>query len=297
MEVFQHAVIYPVGRNIFIASDAILTYSITPLLGKKGIQNDFVNPYYVDDFLNEQRAEEIMNRLSEEVRVNKDFRPVALYGFLDYWMSQFHSNLNFLSFIFLLLTLSAFGWFLTCPLSYAGMFAAGFSASSLQIILLISFQIIVGHIYQSLGLFIAVFMGGLALGALARQRLLPDCTFRTYSLLQFTLVSISCIIPLLILLSNPLSGHPVLVHLLFCVMIFSVSSVTGTLFSASLRLTGSAGHFSGIYATDMAGAALGAILTTLLLIPVAGILNTSFACAVFLLIPAFIAFRKRNGMH
>ena len=76
-------------------------------------------------------------------------------------------------------------------------------------------------------------------------------------------------------------------------MIGLISFTTGIIFSLSVQASGrqGRGNISGIYGADLAGASLGAFLTILLLIPVAGIkyapyltgsLNLMVACILFI---------------
>ncbi len=46
-----------------------------------------------------------------------------------------------------------------------GILTGGFAASSVEILLLISFQIIYGYVYFLTGVIISIFMAGLAFGA------------------------------------------------------------------------------------------------------------------------------------
>ena len=50
------------------------------------------------------------------------------------------------------------------------IFASGFAASSLEVVLLLGFQILYGSVYQQLGIIITVFMTGLAVGAWVGNR-------------------------------------------------------------------------------------------------------------------------------
>ena len=50
------------------------------------------------------------------------------------------------------------------------VFASGFAASGLEIVLLLAFQILYGSVYQQLGIIVTVFMAGLAAGAFGMSR-------------------------------------------------------------------------------------------------------------------------------
>ncbi|MBN2482035.1 MAG: fused MFS/spermidine synthase [Bacteroidales bacterium] len=296
MEAFQEVKIYPAGRNIYVASDDSLSFHIGQLIENKEIETDYVNYYYIDERSMIQRAEYILGELAADEKINTDFRPVAIYGFIQFWLSQFKfSGTGYTITMMILFLIIICAFFFIKPV-YPGMFTAGFTASSFQVLLLISFQIVVGHVYQSLGVFVAVFMAGLGFGALIRNKLIPQSNLKNYALLQSIMAIISCLVPAIILLSSLLSPVPVIVHLLFLIMILGVSICTGLIFSVSLQLTGPADKTSiaVIYGTDMAGAALGAFITTIYIIPLAGILNAAFLYAFLNLVFAFNSFFKRK---
>ena len=48
-KVFQNVIIIPGEKNYFLASDATLSYNIAKAIQEKGIENSYVNQYYIDD--------------------------------------------------------------------------------------------------------------------------------------------------------------------------------------------------------------------------------------------------------
>ena len=55
------------------------------------------------------------------------------------------------------------------------IFAGGFAATALEVVLLLGFQILYGCVYHQVGLIITMFMLGLGIGSLFMNRLLPRC--------------------------------------------------------------------------------------------------------------------------
>ena len=55
-KVFQNVIIIPGEKNYFLASDALLTYNISKAIQEKGIENRYVNQFYIDDALLENRG-------------------------------------------------------------------------------------------------------------------------------------------------------------------------------------------------------------------------------------------------
>ena len=154
----------------------------------------------------------------------------------------------------------------------------------LQVVFLLSFQIIEGFVYRQLALIIAFFMTGLAAGAgwVSQQNSLQTVTRRFFVRVQ-TLV---CLLPLGLMLFLPLI-HSEIHH-------FLSPAAMGWLFSGLSLITGILGgvHFGlavtvtagtgialekiggGFYALDLAGAATGVLMATLFVLPVYGISNT-----------------------
>ncbi len=287
-EYFSEIRIYSGSRTYYVASDTGLGYDIGRLAGTRGLENDFVNSYYLDETLLEQQAELVLNALDMTVEPNADFRPVAMYGLLRYWSGQFRFRISALIIpllvLFLALIISLFFFNPALP----GMFGAGFSLSSLQVLLTILFQIEVGQLYQSLGIFVAICMGGLSLGAAIHSKVMDQSSPARYALLQVMLAILSFSIPTLVKVISSSTVSSLLLQIVFFMMIFSAALLTGFIFASSLQLAGTDVNKSlvTVYTMDMAGAACGALVTTLLIIPWVGIMNSVYAMGLISLVLA-----------
>jgi spermidine synthase len=281
-KLFRHVVIFPGEKNYFVASQESIKTNIAELVENKGIDNVYVNFYYINDQLLGQRINQLDKQLSEKVDVNTDFKPVLLYQYLRYWINQFssHNTLMIIIWIVLLavtaLALFRSGYVIT------GIFTAGFTSSALQVVLLVSFQIVYGYFYQSIAAFVAVFMGGLSLGAMFRPRLIPKVTPVKLIFLQGVMAAVSCLVPAGILLSGHMLAFPAIVHAVFFILLLLVSGVTGMLYSNGVNLVsgGTVHAISAVYGADLIGAAFGAVLVTLVIIPYSGILNAAYLLGV-----------------
>ncbi|MFZ2640742.1 MAG: hypothetical protein WA117_07115, partial [Verrucomicrobiia bacterium] len=118
--------------------------------------------------------------------VNRDFSPVLYYYHLRHWMSQFKVRLGLLEptvvvAVLILLTV----YLIRLRAAPLAVFASGFAASGLEVVLLLAFQILYGSVYQQLGIIVTVFMAGLAAGAFGMMRglklseLRPSCSKAT----------------------------------------------------------------------------------------------------------------------
>ena len=171
--------------------------------------------------------------------------------------------------------------------------STGFAGMFMNMTMILAFQIYYGNVYHYIGLLTSLFMFGLACGALfamkrSRPALVPiEATIVIHTLLVFAffasdpegLFTSSLIIFALCFFSGVLTGaeYPVAVNL---------SMQTGP----TISVTG-----SKLYAADLLGAFLGAIVTPVFLLPVMGIKNALLLITVLKggsLVMAYMGERK-----
>ncbi len=284
-KMFEHVMIIPGGKNYFLCSDYGLTYRIPEIIEQKNIHTDYVNKYYMDIRLLKQRSEFISGQLDKDARVNKDFKPVGYLLQLNYWLSYFKINywivISVVGIVVLLLLLLS----VKNPVNM-GLFFAGFTGSTLEIVLLLAFQVIYGYVYHVLGIVIMVFMGGLAVGAMYRKKFISPASLLNYSLLQFVLGMYAILLPFILLLFKKYHVHPYLLHGVFFSLTFIASLLVGMIFNlASFQRKGNiAGVSSEIYSVDLWGAAAGALLVSAFLIPVFGLINVALIAGILMLL-------------
>jgi spermidine synthase len=299
-QVFRYVSIFP-GQNCYIvASDSGIKTNIGQLIEYKNIKNDYVNSYYIDEAEMLRNSSDIMKQLDPGVKPNTDFRPVAINGFYHYWLNRFH--IEFRSFRLYALLVAALIILVLAFASpaFSGMFAAGFTGSALQVILILSFQIVCGYILRSIGLFTAVFMAGLAMGSMFRRKLLTSSSTRVLVYLQLILAGLSALVPVMVQFSDNINHLPVMVHLLYMVLILLISATSGIVFSISVNNSGIPKEVSlpQVYGADLAGSSLGAFVTILLLIPAAGIKPAAYLAGLLngvVAVIMIIRFRRTNN--
>ncbi len=289
--VFKCVHIFPGLKSYFVASDHKLNPNICQIIENKSIQTDYVNFYYMDEPDMERRSLSIIGQLNSKTEINADFKPAAIAAFEKYWLNRFQLSISsFKIAIMAVLLLIFLGMILVSPLQ-GEMFAAGFTASSLQLILILAFQIVFGYIFKTIGLFAAVFMMGLAVGAMLHNRYMnralesdnAETGFKPVSTsqlrrhrqiyLQLTLAAIAFVIPGFIILAQAIIAWPNMLFLLFLLLTLAISITTGITFSVLSGNTeiNHGGNIRHIYGADLAGASLGALATSLLFIPAVGI--------------------------
>ncbi len=269
----EHVLILPSGQNYFLASDDSLSLRIPTMIMDGGIETNYVNPWYFDENLLQDRSRFVMSRLDETVDVNYDFYPVAYFYQQSYWLSYFRQNYALIGgLVIFLIVLS----FLALNSVNAGLFAAGFTASSTEIILLLGFQITFGYVYQALGVLIMVFMLGLALGAGSRRILFKEGRKIYYLLMQLMLAALAILILIFITMVPAFRMADQLLFALFLILSFGVAFLTGLEFSFAALLSkgGVEKVAANNYAVDLYGSALGALLTAVFFLPLVGITGT-----------------------
>jgi len=288
---FRHVLTVPGQRTYLLASDSSLDVRIGRLVAQNGVATTYVNQYYLDDRDLERRSMLIAATLDPGASVNGDFTPVAYYRQMVHWLNYFRSNFWIVGIMAAaLLALSV----RHVNAVSAGLLSGGFAASCIEMIILIAFQALYGYVYQMLGIIITVFMGGLAVGALARRRLVRNVSFRNYSFVQLGIAFYALTFGTLFLGFDVSKIPPMLTFAVFPFMTFLIAVLVGLEFSiASLLRGGSLSDVaSELYAVDLIGSALGALLVTTVLIPSVGLAGVCFIVALLTILTGIIALTK-----
>jgi len=312
-EVFGDILVIPGENACFIASDkpGMISGDYSRLMKQaydRGLDLKYVREYY----LFPRFSPELMGyidgvlRKLDSVKPNHDFSPSAYYYNMIFWASRMKddylekilkaadyknmaaaiSGVCALIILYGLMQLARkrFSYKVTGLLSFAIM---SFSVMAFQIIVLFSFQAIYGYIFYKIGLLIALFMAGLALGSF----------WASHSSHRF---------------KNP-PGYLALICFLFCVFISTMPVVLSWLASVSrgvipwigsnlvfpllslapglfagaqfvftnklcLGQEGRVGEAAGLtYGLDLLGSCCGALLTGIFLIPGLGIFGSCYA--------------------
>jgi predicted membrane-bound spermidine synthase len=155
----------------------------------------------------------------------------------------------------------------------------------LEMLLLLGFQAVYGYLYRQLAVVIAAFMAGMALGSWLGMRPAARGGMRALAIAQL----MAAAAPLLLL------------------AIFQGPGASLVTFPALAALSGMLGGYEfavasrmvrrpvGLYALDLAGSCLGAILFSVWLVPVFGFFRTALLSAMVSLAPAAMALFADSG--
>lgn len=291
-QVFSQVLIIPGETNYLLASDMPLSYKIAKRVSTLDLDNRYVNQYYLDDKLLEEKGIHLMDQIKKSNQLNTNFKPVAFYGQIRYWLSWYGSDLKWVAGVFVLI----FGGFmLVMKFPGKAVFAAGFTATSIEIMAMITFQVMFGFLYEALAFLLAAFMAGLAAGTFLAEKYARKIPHHYFIVNQVCIGISAMLIPLLILFKPETWMPAICLGLIYLIPAIS-GLITGAQFSmANFIAVGTTGsRASNVYGADLAGSAGGAIITAVLLIPLAGFLHTGIILAALNLIVAIWSWFSGN---
>ena len=296
---FAQVRMIPGGRVFFLASDGPLFLDIAARLEQRGLVTRLVNRHYLDAMLAPDRLADLDRAVAQPADINTDFSPALYYYYLRHWLSQFTVRTGFLGGVLLVLLAA---YLLRLRAVPRVIFAAGFAAAALEVVLLLGFQVLYGSLYRQVGLVVTAFMAGLAVGAWRANRRLDRGATAGFSpvrlllLLSCAIAGLAALLPALlpqlgrldVLTGSALAGQGVVLLLTFFLAAlvggqFPLAGATGS--------GGAAATAARLYSADLAGAALGALLVSTLLIPLLGVTTVCLLTAALNLAAAAIAWR------
>ncbi|MGD1085664.1 MAG: fused MFS/spermidine synthase [Verrucomicrobiota bacterium] len=286
---FPNVLVIPGGRVFFLASDGPLFEDIASRVEQNGVKTKLMTRHYLDAMLAADRMMDMRQAVAQPAALNRDFNPVLYFYHLRHWMSQFKTGFGVLQ-VSLLALLCVY----LVRLRGAAfvLFASGFAGTTLEIVLLLAFQVLCGSVYHQLGIIVTVFMAGLALGAALANRPiksrtsdkknsvpLPCPTAFTaihLGLLALAIAAYAILLALLLPLFNRLGGTAAslwFIKAAIALLTLILAVLLGMQFPLANRLEfdGTVAGASRLYTADFVGAFLGALLASALLIPLIGV--------------------------
>ena len=317
LQIFHRTLIYPGDQNRFFATDisGVLISDSSALanrIAERKLQLTYIREDILRDALSPFRLDYMKSMLERitGAAVNRDFFPICYFHNLMMWSIQWHDALQ--KFLNTLIDLKLrWLWtglaiagviivaiFWTGPNKFsiavaASIFISGAVEMILQVVFLLSFQIIAGFVYRQLALIIAFFMTGLAVGAGWISRL-PPSKPRTDTAPRFFIrvQVLVCLFPLgLILFIFLMHGEirelvsPAAMGWLFSALSLLTGILGGVHFALAVKVMAARGIAlerigGGFYALDLAGAAAGVLIAALFIIPIYGVMITLFFLSV-----------------
>jgi len=311
-EIFPDVKSIPGDTNIFIAckSPGILTLDhkvLSRRLEKRGVETKYVSKHYLPYRLSKDRLEYIEHVLSKKGTLNLDMRPIAYLYDIVLWSTHFNTSfktfierikdVSWKFFFGLPLFILIAGWFWkrsspTFPITLS-IATTGFSEIVFQIIIILAFQTLYGYAYNRIGLIVASFMIGLVLGSLVARKFLKlpvKKIKKIYKIAQLIICFYPLLLPVVFIVFRDaqvavkFSG---LFATIFAILPVVAGFIGGMQYPLAVRILGdmkSKGRqkvFSAgfLYGMDVIGAAVGALLAGMILVPIFGITTIAFLCA------------------
>jgi spermidine synthase len=283
---FPQVVVIPGERNYYIASEEKLRTDIANAVEKTGIENAYVQPGYIEDDLLLQKSRLILDEIGTgSVTCNQDLVPRVYLLQIQHWLTIFQWNIKI---IWLLIALLILMLMLILRLRFispvaAGIFTGGMAGASLLFLVLIFSQILYGQVYQMLGVIVALYMTGLALGSGPGIPVKISISPRNYIRIQWLLMIMLLLFPFVVASLNQLGTWMGQGLLLITTAV--TAFITGFEFYTGSRIEQQhpekiAGN---LYSVDLAGSALGILMVSMLLFPWLGLLYTCLVLAAMVI--------------
>lgn len=249
----------------------------------------------------EQIAEEdILPPVDEKHFINSDLQPIGYFytqAFLDLLskaVQDTQSKLNYALRIqpwwILPVMACAFGTglflFLVGKLTDRGphryyaillaIFTTGLSTMTFEVALIFSFQNVYGFVYEMIGLIVAIFMAGLAVGsAFTNKFIRRKENTDLLALIEFLVAGFACLMAYLIFSSHDMKSAT-WIFVIYCVITFMAGVFDGADFPLAtacyMALNKNAERATGIiYGVELVGGCIGAVITSAVLVPILGI--------------------------
>ncbi len=327
-DIFSHVIVTPGQTNYYFASNSYDTatfdiQTLTKRYVERNVKSEFFSEYVFYSLLPPERIDFVSNEIKSRkgLMVNTDTRPVTYFfnlmlwdklsggqlGGIFQWLKKSHLK-TFLIPVFVFFVCRIV-YVIVCKRSLdsqqkfnciAVISTTGFASLALEIILIYAFQNVYGYVYEKIGLIIAVFMFGLALGGSISNRLIRQKNnemenvvtanvekkihaslggqeemywVKVLIVLEAIIVVYACIIPFILYQFTFLFFDS---EYLFMFLVVITGVLTGLEFPISSKLyllrRKDLGVTAGaIDSADHAGAFIGALLTGVLFVPLFGI--------------------------
>jgi spermidine synthase len=292
----------------------MLTVNSETLLGRlreRHIKASYVREYYLPFRLMPDRIRELEHELQshDATPVNRDLSPTAYYFGVTLWSTSFggryrqlfswfagvkFANLLLVTLFPVVVIAASVRWFARGrrrQKAIAGLCvgATGMVLMALEVLLLLGFQAIYGYVYYQLAIVIAAFMAGMAAGSWLMLRGGTSAHHQQVRVHGYALVYLqaaAAISPLLLYAllrtlttMTSTSGLLLASQILFPAMAIAFGALGGCQFQVASRvyfpeLDHEPASLAALYAIDLVGAFLGAILVSAYLVPVFGMLRS-----------------------
>ncbi|UCD85129.1 MAG: spermine synthase [Deltaproteobacteria bacterium] len=329
-EVYPYIRPIPGEPNLFLASDLKDITMLKPSIifqrfNERSLVTELLTNFHIKYKLDEKRRQWLLKSIvdGDNNIINKDFHPSGLWYNLTLWHALFSPGLKGVVRLIGRIKL----WMLLLPLVLSALFfiavkrrsqkskkallplaiaSTGFGGMVFDLVLILVFQSLYGYVFQMIGLLIASFMVGLILGGLGMIRHMErkKSSLPLFLRLELLLVLYGAVFPTVLILLHSYMDVPSVFQSAPAFLLL-LNMVTGLLVGMEFPLANriylssppEAEHLSRVagtlYASDLVGAWSGAMIASVILIPVLGVLKTC-GLVIFLKLTSLILLATRK---
>ena len=239
----------------------------------KGLESDYINPYFIDDNLLETRVAGLEKKLGPVNISEAGNQPQVFMSGLKQWLQQYRPLYFFIPLFLLLLfvLISAFRNILVGMI----MHGTGFITASLTSLLLLIFVYVSGTQQSGMALYFCFAMAGIGAGTLLNMRI--GRGNKNILLPQFFMILI--LLCIMFFNNQILSISVMSARWVVLLLVFLAGGCSGFIFFAlSLLATGKSSKKAALlFSEDVWGGFSGGLLSSLVLIPYLGFAGTAMA--------------------
>ncbi len=305
---YAYTRVIPGDYNMFLSSDSAGVMDVTPdLINQKitalGIKTNILIRAYLNYRLDQKWVNWFNQSLEgASLKINQDTMPYAVFQMSVLWNKQFSARIT--GILNALSTFSIKGvllWVLAMTFVFLGLFGlsrfkkklsiayciatTGFFSMMINLILIFSFQVFYGYVYQMIGVLISVFMGGACLGSIfmARYSRKNINSRELFIKVEWVIIAFTCLSAVMII---KFSGYEQYSSLFFGALFFISGGLVGLEFPLASKIylaeRGQVGGTVGVlYFSDLLGGYTAGILGGIFLLPVLGLFNTCMVIILF----------------
>jgi spermidine synthase len=305
------------GTNLFLVSDSedISTLDRTQMLerlNQRNMETDVMIPWYIEQKLHhgwQGWFDDFIEGSSQ--KINSDFNPIGVFYSVAHWNALFAPSLGWLFRLFEGISISTIALlFAIILLLYftfrhklrpsfktgicLSIFTTGFAGMIFDLMLIFTFQSILGYVFSWIGLIVASFMAGAACGAMLVAVFLDriKSSFRFFTGIELAIMSFSIGFPFIFFAANKFLVGPntfFLFRLLFLVIAFVSGLLIGSQFPLANKLylrndTSLTRTAGALYSSDLLGGWLGGMIGAVVLLPVLGLVGTCITVGLLKLV-------------
>lgn len=276
--VFSHVAIIPGSSLYAVASPQPVNQAIARLADSRGLQTSYVNSDYIDDSELQARREQVLSQVDRSAGKNTALRPVSSLFANILSLERMGVKGGIIALLVVLMVIP----FIFSARGGMVMFASSAGLAGFGMIMIFIVQMAVGNIYVLSAVILALLMAGLAAGAAWGEALAIKSLAVCSLLLTALYVCTGLLAPALV------TATPAPVMVFMFIALPAAGFITGSVYRI-LTSGGTVSSTGAVYASDLAGSALGYMIVSTLLVPLAGTANAAFILAGLIFIPGIVA--------